>query len=212
MDEGKQPAHDQNSAEDWKKQQPLGHITCSSSDCENDLHCFRNRRPRNGTYRNHVCNSCGKDLIDWDRLDRHRLSDIQYTFRALKYEEIRHHYWHKDFDQDAMKKAKELGMNGLKLWAEHRLECYVNKISDENPWDGRQTPMSGHIVYYAQHATACCCRKCMEEWHGIDRNRLLTKSEISYFVSLIMVFIEDRLPGLPTHGNQLPHFKTLLNK
>lgn len=26
------------------------------------------------------------------------------------------------------------------------------------PNDGRQTPMRGHPVFIAQHATACCCR------------------------------------------------------
>ena len=28
------------------------------------------------------------------------------------------------------------------------------------PNDGKQTPMRGHPVFVAQHATACCCRGC----------------------------------------------------
>ena len=28
------------------------------------------------------------------------------------------------------------------------------------PNDGRQTPMKGHPVFIAQHATGCCCRGC----------------------------------------------------
>lgn len=35
------------------------------------------------------------------------------------------------------------------------------------PNDGRQTPMRGHPVFIAQHATACCCRGCLAKWHGI---------------------------------------------
>lgn len=31
----------------------------------------------------------------------------------------------------------------------------------------RQTPMRGHPVFIAQHATACCCRGCLAKWHGI---------------------------------------------
>ena len=28
------------------------------------------------------------------------------------------------------------------------------------PNDGKQTPMNGHPVFLAQHATGCCCRGC----------------------------------------------------
>lgn len=31
------------------------------------------------------------------------------------------------------------------------------------PNDGKQTPMRGHPVFIAQHATACCCRGCLEK-------------------------------------------------
>lgn len=34
------------------------------------------------------------------------------------------------------------------------------------PNDGKQTPMRGHPVFIAQHATACCCRGCLAKWHG----------------------------------------------
>ena len=31
------------------------------------------------------------------------------------------------------------------------------------PNDGKQTPMHGHPVFIAQHATATCCRECIRE-------------------------------------------------
>ena len=31
--------------------------------------------------------------------------------------------------------------------------------------DGKQTPMRGHPVFIARHATACCCRSCLRKWH-----------------------------------------------
>ncbi len=31
--------------------------------------------------------------------------------------------------------------------------------------DGRQTPMRNHPAFIAQHATATCCRGCLEKWH-----------------------------------------------
>ncbi len=46
--------------------------------------------------------------------------------------------------------------------------------------DGRQTPMCGHPVFVAQHATATCCRSCLAKWHHIERGRPLDASEVAY--------------------------------
>lgn len=35
--------------------------------------------------------------------------------------------------------------------------------------DGKQTPMRGHPVFIAQHATGCCCRGCLYKWHKIPK-------------------------------------------
>ena len=45
------------------------------------------------------------------------------------------------------------------------------------PNDGKQTPMRGHPVFIAQHATGCCCRGCFEKWHRIPAGRELTDEE-----------------------------------
>ncbi len=55
--------------------------------------------------------------------------------------------------------------------------------------DGRQTPMRGHPVFIAQHATATCCRQCLFKWHGILPGRELTPEEQKYAVDLIMEWI-----------------------
>ena len=59
--------------------------------------------------------------------------------------------------------------------------------------DGKQTPMRGHPVFIAQHATATCCRGCLNKWYGIDKNRVLTNDEINYIVNIILKWIEERL-------------------
>lgn len=59
--------------------------------------------------------------------------------------------------------------------------------------DGKQTPMKGHPVFIAQHATALCCRSCAEKWHHIEKGRQMTYAEIDYAVSVIMRFIKDEL-------------------
>lgn len=110
---------------------------------------------------------------------------------------FRHHFWHKKIDGKAIDHASRKGEEGLRIWARKRLIKYVRLPSKELFRDGTQTPLHGNIVFYAQHATACCCRKCMEEWYGIDKDRHLTDEEIDYFTELIMIYIHDRLVDLP---------------
>lgn len=57
------------------------------------------------------------------------------------------------------------------------------------PNDGRQTPMRGHPVFLAQHATACCCRGCLAKWHAIPAGRPLTPAEQRYAVAVVMAWI-----------------------
>ena len=63
------------------------------------------------------------------------------------------------------------------------------------PNDGRQTPMRGHPVFIAQHATACCCRGCLAKWHAIPAGRELTAREQRYVVEVLMAWIERQLDG-----------------
>lgn len=58
--------------------------------------------------------------------------------------------------------------------------------------DGKQTPMRGHPVFIAQHATATCCRGCIEKWHHIPKEKELTISEQQYLVSVIMEWIKKQ--------------------
>ena len=61
------------------------------------------------------------------------------------------------------------------------------------PNDGRQTPMRGHPVFIAQHATGCCCRGCFCKWHHIPAGRQLTADEQQYAVAVLMAWIERQL-------------------
>lgn len=61
------------------------------------------------------------------------------------------------------------------------------------PNDGRQTPMRGHPVFLAQHATGCCCRGCFAKWHHIPAGRPLTKEEQQYAVAVLMAWIEKEI-------------------
>ena len=117
----------------------------------------------------------------------------------MNYEWIRHHFWaNAIIDDAAIKHATKKGVGGLRVWTEKRLASSVGPPSREIWRDGAQTPMTDRVVYYAQHATACCCRKCLEEWHGFDRSIPLKNNQLDYLTELVMIYINRRLPKLPS--------------
>ena len=59
--------------------------------------------------------------------------------------------------------------------------------------DGKQTPMKGHPVFIAQHATACCCRKCLNKWYQLPMNMPLSRIQQEKIVNLIMAWIEQQM-------------------
>lgn len=177
-------------------------ITCTSTDCENGLHCYRQKRKLATGSASGPCRTCGANLVDWDRVHTQDLTDVAHTFTALKTELIRHVFWHQEFDEDAINHARRKGRAGMRIVAEKILR---QKIGGAAPYrDGAQTPKNGNAVFYAQHATATCCRKCAEEWHGIPRGRELTDAEMAYCTELVMRYIEERMPYLTENGEYVP--------
>lgn len=61
------------------------------------------------------------------------------------------------------------------------------------PNDGKQTPMRGHPVFVAQHATATCCRECIRKWHTFAPGVELGPRQQEYLVDVIMTWIEREL-------------------
>ncbi len=51
--------------------------------------------------------------------------------------------------------------------------------------DGRQTPWRNHPVFVAQHATATCCRGCLEKTHGIAKGHALDPDEMGHVLAAI---------------------------
>ena len=80
---------------------------------------------------------------------------------------------------------------GIKKIKEHAYDFINKRLAPKYIQnDGKQTPMRGHPVFVAQHATATCCRGCLYKWHHIEKNKELSKEEIDYIVSVIMKWIE----------------------
>ena len=176
-------------------------IKCTNSDCGDDLHCFRKTR-RMRPEQVGQCRSCGAELVDWERVRRRDVADAAFTFAALKRELIRHHYWHKTIDEEAELHARRKGRIKLREAVAKHLQKAVGQAEPFR--DGWQTPAKGRVVYYAQHALACCCRKCLEYWHGIPKGTELTSEQIDYFTDLVMMFIDERMPGLTEEGEKIP--------
>lgn len=79
---------------------------------------------------------------------------------------------------------------GLETIHLHTRDFILKRLAPAQPQnEGKQTPMKGHPVFIAQHATATCCRSCLKKWHGISEGKPLTDKQIQYVVSVIMRWI-----------------------
>jgi len=84
------------------------------------------------------------------------------------------------------KEQAYLAEKGLSVVLEHGRKFLGERLGAAAPRnDGRQTPMRGHPVFVAQHATATCCRGCLEKWHRIPRGRPLSEEEIEYILGML---------------------------
>ncbi len=92
------------------------------------------------------------------------------------------------------KKDKEyIAEKGLPTIRRHAEDLIAKRLAPAViPNDGKQTPMRGHPVFLAQHATGCCCRGCFYKWHHIPAGRELTKEEQQYAVAVLMAWIETQ--------------------
>lgn len=83
---------------------------------------------------------------------------------------------------------------GLDTIRRHAEDFVAKRLAPENPdHDGKQTPMKGHPVFPAQHATGCCCRTCLEKWHHIPAGKTLNSAEQEYVVNVLMEWIRRQL-------------------
>jgi hypothetical protein len=84
------------------------------------------------------------------------------------------------------KERAYLAEKTLPVILDHARKFLNDRLASAAPLhDGRQTPMRGHPVFIAQHATAACCRGCLEKWHHIPRGRPLSEEEIAYLMEII---------------------------
>lgn len=87
-----------------------------------------------------------------------------------------------------------LEQKGFDTIRSHAVDFIAKRIAPADiPNDGKQTPMRGHPVFSAQHATATCCRGCINKWHKFPKGVQLTKEQQKYLVDLIMEWIKRQV-------------------
>lgn len=83
---------------------------------------------------------------------------------------------------------------GMAIIGEHAEDFVRTKLAPANPHnDGKQTPMKGHPVFKAMHATACCCRGCLNKWYRVPLGTELTQDQQRRIVNLLMAWIEREM-------------------
>lgn len=170
-------------------------MSCDKHDCDNGLHCFRItlRKNAKAAKPKGACQACGAEgLVNWDAANKRDPNQIEQTIADLKQEGVRHDYWCTVvLSERAIIHARKKGRAKMREAVEKRMMSCIGKAKTfregHTPWDGPNS------IFYAQHATATCCRRCIEYWHGIERGRDLTNEEFTYITTLVMRYIEEKI-------------------
>lgn len=113
------------------------------------------------------------------------LPDLAPLFERLAKSTFRSRFHLKEADR------RYLHEKGMATILQHAADFVARRLAPADiPNDGHQTPMRGHPVFIAQHATGCCCRGCLSKWHHIPSGRLLTPDEQRYVVGVLKAWLQ----------------------
>ena len=96
------------------------------------------------------------------------------------------HLKQKDIDYIHEKGLDTIRQHAKEFIAKREAPAYIAN-------DGKQTPMKGHPVFIAQHATATCCRECIRKWHKMQPGKELSQVQQDYLVDVIMTWIQKEM-------------------
>lgn len=115
-------------------------------------------------------------------------NDVEIILNSLAKSNFRSRFHLKEKDKEYVKEK------GIETIREHTNDFISKRLAPACILnDGKQTPMRGHPVFIAQHATATCCRGCLFKWHKIPVGIELNKEQKDYIVNVIMIWIEREL-------------------
>ncbi len=130
------------------------------------------------------------------------MRDLDELFRALEQSQFRRRFGLNHRDRDYLqKKPHEVILKHARDFVDQRLApAFPNR-------DGKQTPMRGHPVFVAQHATASCCRGCLAKWHLIPAGKPLSTEEVHHIVNAIDRWLVAQRQQLNLEAPTLPLFE-----
>jgi uncharacterized protein DUF4186 len=116
------------------------------------------------------------------------MKDLDDVFARLQKSDFRRRF------RLGKKERQYLDENGMETVLGHAADFIEKRLAPARPYkDGRQTPWRGHPVFIAQHATATCCRSCLEKWHALEKGAQLTTQEQDYVVRVIQHWLSSQL-------------------
>jgi hypothetical protein len=108
------------------------------------------------------------------------MKEVEEVFQGLAKSDFRSRIHLKEKERDY------LARKGMPEVLKHAADFIEKRLAPAEPAnDGKQTPWRNHPVFVAQHATATCCRTCLEKWHAIPKGRALTEEEKRHVVEVI---------------------------
>ncbi len=144
-----------------------------------------------------TCRSCGANVVDWERCYARDPHDFDALIVEMRKELIRDVYWSEPLPERIRRLALARDREALRTSHAKLLQRELAPPQSENPWLQMHTYFANkegaRIIHCAQHATATCCRKCLEQWYGIPREQHLTDVELDYFGRLTWRYTEQRL-------------------
>jgi len=94
----------------------------------------------------------------------------------------------------AAEDRRYIAEKGLETIRRHAADFVRTRLAPaQPPNDGRQTPMRGHPVFKAQHATATCCRGCLAKWWKVPRGTEIPPARQARIVDFLMAWIEREI-------------------
>lgn len=91
------------------------------------------------------------------------------------------------------KEKAYLEEKGTDVMRSHAKDFVCQKLAPAEPLnDGKQTPMHGHPIFKAMHATGCCCRGCLDKWYKVPLHQELNEVQQEKIVNLLLAWIDKQ--------------------
>ena len=115
-------------------------------------------------------------------------TNVEEAFAKLAKSKFRSRFHLSDADR------RYIDEKGIETIRRHAADFVRDRLAPTNPPnDGRQTPTRGHPVFVAQHATATCCRGCIQKWWKFPKGIAIPPYRQSRLVDFIMAWIVREL-------------------